>query len=217
MKLSVLNTDGKKVDTLEVAKQWEDVPLAKQAIKDSVVYYLANRRRGTAKAKDRSEVNFSTRKPWQQKGTGRARAGTASSPLWRKGGVVFGPKPRDFSIDLPKKVRRLALKSALGGKVRNKEIIIIDKFDVDKPKTKLAIKCLENLESGPKALIVVKGINRNLQLSVRNIPGVDLSRACDLNTYVVLEHGKLIVEKEAWGELENRLLKSNHKITQDVL
>lgn len=207
MKLSVLNTDGKKVDTLEIAKQWEEIPLAKQAIKDSVVYYLANWRRGTAKAKDRSELNFTTRKPWQQKGTGRARAGTASSPLWRKGGVVFGPKPRDFSIDLPKKVRRLALKSVLGDKVRNKDIIIIDKFDIDKPKTKLAVKWLENLESGPKPLIVVKGINRNVQLSVRNIPWIDLSRACDLNTYVVLEHGKLIVEKEAWGELEDRLLK----------
>lgn len=211
MKLPILNTDGKKTDTLEISKQWEEIPLAKQAIRDSVVYYLANKRRGTAKAKDRSEISFSTRKPWRQKGTGRARAGTASSPLWRKGGVVFGPKPRDFSIDLPKKVRRLALKSVLGDKVRNKNIIIIDKFDIDKPKTKLAVKWLENLEGGPKALIVVKDVNRNVQLSVRNIPGVDLSRACDLNTYIVLQHRKLIIEREAWGELESRLLK------QDVL
>lgn len=209
MKLPVLNTDGKKVDTIEIADQWEKIPLARQAIKDSVVYYLANKRRGTAKAKDRSEVNFTTRKPWQQKGTGRARAGTASSPIWRKGGVVFGPKPRDFSISLPKKVRRLALKSVLGDKVRGKEVIIVDRIDIEKPKTNVAVKWLGNLESGNKPLIIVKDINKNLNLSVRNIPGVGLSRASDLNTYTVLEHRKLVVEKEAWEELEGRILKES--------
>lgn len=207
MKLPVLSTDGKKTETIEISKQWENIPLAKQAIRDSVVYYLANRRRGTAKAKDRSELNFTTRKPWQQKGTGRARAGTASSPIWRKGGVVFGPKPRDFSIDLPKKVRRLALKSVLGDKVRGKDVIIIDKLEIEKPKTKIVAGWLKNLESGIKPLIVVKDINKNVQLSLRNIPEVNLSRACDLNSYIVLEHRKLIVEKEAWGELEKKILK----------
>lgn len=207
MKVPVYNRDGKKADTIEIAEEWEKVPLAKQAIKDSVVYYLANKRRGIAKAKDRSEVNFTTRKPWQQKGTGRARAGTASSPVWRKGGVVFGPKPRDFSITLPKKVKRLALKSVLGDKVRGKEVIIVDRIDIDNPKTKVAVEWLRNLESGNKPLIIVKDINKNLNLSVRNIPGVGLSRASDLNTYTVLEHRKLVVEKEAWEEIEGRLLK----------
>lgn len=209
MKLNVLSTDGKKVDTLDIAKQWEDIPLAKQAIKDAVVYYLANRRRGTAKAKDRSEVSFSTRKPWQQKGTGRARAGTRSSPIWRKGGVVFGPKPRDFSIKLPKRVRRLALKSALSDKIRNKEVIIVDKLSIDKPKTKTTVGWLGNLESGTKPLIVVKDINKNLKLSVRNIPGVGFSRASDLNTYIILAHRKMIVEKEAWEDLESKILSKN--------
>jgi large subunit ribosomal protein L4 len=208
MKLPVYTTDGKKTDTLEIAEEWEKMPLAKQAIKDAIVYYLANKRRGTAKVKDRSEVNFTTRKPWRQKGTGRARAGTASSPIWRKGGVVFGPKPRDFSISLPKKVRRLALKSAIGDKVRSQGVIIVGKIDIDKPKTKIAEKWLENLEGGSKPLIVVKEINKNVQLSVRNIPGVGFSRASDLNTYIVLEHRKMIVERDAWEELENRLLKS---------
>lgn len=206
MKLPVLSTDGKKVDTVEIAKQWDEIPLAKQAIKDSVVYYLANRRMGTAKAKDRSEINFSTRKPWKQKGTGRARAGTASSPIWRKGGVVFGPKPRDFSIGLPKKVRRAALKSALGDKLRNKDMIIVDKFDIDKPKTKTLGAWLKKLESGHRPLIVVKDMNKNVRLSVRNIPGVGFTRARDLNTFVILEHRKMIVEKEAWEELEKKFI-----------
>lgn len=206
MKISILNTDGKKVDTFEIDKQWEEIPLARQAIKDAVVYYLANMRRGTAKAKDRSELNFSTRKPWQQKGTGRARVGTRSSPIWRKGGVVFGPKPRDFSINLPKRVRRLALKSALSDKVRNKEVIIVDKLNIEKPKTKTALVWLKNLGSGVKPLIVVKDTNKNLQLSVRNILGVGFSRASDLNTYIILAHRKIIVEKEAWEEVEKRLI-----------
>lgn len=208
MKLQIYSTDGKKTDTLEISKQWEKIPLAKQAIKDAVVYYLANKRQGTAKAKDRSEVNFTTRKPWQQKGTGRARAGTASSPIWRKGGVVFGPKPRDFSIGLPKKIRRLALRSAMGDKVRSENIIIIDKISMDKPKTKTVVEWLRNLKSTDKPLIVVKDSNRNLLLSIRNVPGIGFTRACDLNTYILLKHKKLVIEKEAWGEIETRLLKS---------
>lgn len=207
MKLTVLNAEGKKVDTIEISKQWEEIPLAKQAIKDSVVYYLANKRRGTAKAKDRSEVNFTTRKPWQQKGTGRARAGTASSPIWRKGGVVFGPKPRDFSINLPKKVRRLALKSALSKKVKNNELILVNKIDIDKPGTKMAVRLLETLESGNKPLLVLKDMSKNIRLSVRNIPGVGIARGIDLNTYLLLKHNKIVIEKGAWEELEERLLK----------
>lgn len=212
MKVPVLNIEGKEVDTIEIADQWEKIPLAKQAIKDSVVYYLANRRRGTAKTKDRSEVNFTTRKPWQQKGTGRARAGTASSPIWRKGGVVFGPKPRDFSIRLPKRVRRLAIKSVLGDKVQNKEVIIINRLDMDKPKTKIAMNWLQNIEAGSKPLVVVKEMNKNLNLSLRNIPGVGLSRASDLNAYILLEHRKLVVEREAWQEIEEKFLREESKL-----
>lgn len=206
MKIQVYSIDGKKTDTMEISKHWEEIPVFKQAIKDAAVYYLASRRQGTAKAKDRSEVNFTTKKPWAQKGTGRARSGTASSPIWRKGGVVFGPKPRDFSIGLPKKVRQLALKSVLGTKVRDKSIILIDKMDISKPKTKTAVALLKNLESGRKPLLVAKNSNKNILLSIRNIPGVGFSRASDLNTYDVLAHGKLIVEKDAWSEIESKFL-----------
>lgn len=206
MKIQVLDIEGKKVDTLDIAKEWEGMPSSKQAVKDAVVYYLANKRMGTAKAKDRSEVNFTTRKPWAQKGTGRARSGTASSPIWRKGGVVFGPKPRDFSIGLPKKVLRLALKSALAGKLKDKKIIIIDKIDIKKPKTKDVTGMIKNLEGGRKPLIVLKENNKNVRLSARNIPGVGIDRASDLNTYNVLVHGKLIIEKDAWGVIESKLL-----------
>lgn len=207
MKIQVLSTEGKKVDTLEIAKQWEEIPLARQAVKDTVVYYLAKQRRGTAKAKDRSEVNFTTRKPWAQKGTGRARAGTASSPIWRGGGVVFGPRPRDFSIDLPKKVRTLALKSVLSSKLKNKEVVFVDKIAIDKPKTKTMAILLKNLEGGKKPLVVIKEINRNVLLSIRNIPDAHFCNASDLNTYTVLAHNKLIIEKGAWDFLEAKLLK----------
>jgi large subunit ribosomal protein L4 len=206
MKIPIYSKDGKKIDSVDVSKQWEEVPRAKQAVKDAVVYYLANKRQGNAKAKDRSEVNFTTRKPWAQKGTGRARSGTASSPIWRKGGVVFGPKPRDYSIDLPKKVRKLALMSILGDKLRKNEIILVDSIDVDKPKTKKIFEFLKKLESGSKPLLVTKDNNRNVYLSVRNIPGVGFSRAIDLNTYEVAAHGKLVVEKEAWSLLETKIL-----------
>ena len=208
MKLPVYNAEGKKIDTLETAKGWKDVIFAKQAVKDTVIYALANKRRGTAKAKDRSELNFTTRKPWAQKGTGRARSGTASSPIWRKGGVVFGPKPRDFAINLPKKVRRLALQSVLGEKVRNSEIIIIDRFNVEKPKTKTAKIFLDKIECNVKPLIVMKENNKNVQLSVRNIPGVGFIRVNDLNVYDVLSHKKMVIDKDAWEILESKMLDS---------
>ncbi len=206
MKIPVYSKEGKKVDSIDVSKQWEGVPRAKQAVKDAVVYYLANKRQGNAKAKDRSEVNFTTKKPWAQKGTGRARSGTASSPIWRKGGVVFGPKPRDYSIDLPKKVRKLALMSILGDKLRKKEVILVDSMDADKPKTKKMFEFLNKLESGSRPLLITKDNNRNVYLSVRNIPGVGFSRASDLNTYEVAAHGKLVVEKEAWNFIETKIL-----------
>jgi large subunit ribosomal protein L4 len=206
VKISIVNKEGKKVDSIDVSKGWDSIPLCKQAIKDAVVYHLSNQRQGNAKAKDRSEVNFTTKKPWAQKGTGRARSGTASSPIWRKGGVVFGPKPRDYSIDLPKKVRKLALKSMLGNKIKKNEVILVDTIEVEKPKTKFIVEFLNKIESGRRPLLVTKDTNRNVYLSVRNIPGVGFSRASDLNTYEVAAHGKLVVEKDAWSLLEEKLL-----------
>ena len=205
MKLSIYNTNGEKIDSLEVSKAWKDIPLAQQAVKDTVVYHLARLRGGTASAKTRSEVSFSKRKPWRQKGTGRARAGTAGSPIWRKGGVAFGPKPRDFSFKLPKKVRRLALRSVLGEKLRNKEVVIVDRMVLDKPQTKTLQIWLKNLNGGRKPLLTMENMDRNILLSVRNVPGVDFSRVSDLNVYMVLNHGKIIIDKGAWDVLERKV------------
>lgn len=207
MKLSIYNTDGEKIDTLEASKEWTDVPVVQQAVKDTVVYHLARLRRGTASTKNRGEVNFSKRKPWRQKGTGRARVGTAGNPIWRKGGVAFGPKPRDFSFKLPKKVRRVALKSVLGEKARNKEVIIVDKIELNKPKTKTLQLWLKNLNGGRNPLFVMEDMDRNISLSVRNVPGVDFSRVNDLNVYTILNHGKMIITKGAWELLERKIFK----------
>lgn len=205
MKLSIYNTNGEKIKDLETSKEWKDIPIARQAIKDAVVYHLARQRRGTANTKIRSEINFSKRKPWRQKGTGRARAGKSNSPIWRKGGVVFGPRLRDFSFKLPKKVRRLALKSVLSEKLHNKEIIVVDKIKLDKPKTKTIQLWLKNLDGGRKPILVMESMDKNVLLSSRNIPGLDFSRANDLNTYLILNHGKIIITKEAWEVLEKRV------------
>lgn len=205
MKLSIYNTNGEKIKDLETSKEWKDMPVARQAIKDTVVYHLARQRRGTANTKIRSEINCSKRKPWRQKGTGRARIGKANSPIWRKGGVAFGPRPRDFSFKLPKKVRRLAFKSVLGEKLHSKEIILVDKMKLDKPKTKTIQLWLKNLGAGRKPILVMENMDKNLLLSSRNIPGLDFSRVNDLNTYLILNHGKIIITKDAWGVLEKRV------------
>lgn len=205
MKLEIHNTNGEKTGTLDAAKEWKDIPRAKQAVKDTVVWHLARLRRGTVSTKIRSEVSFSRRKVWKQKGTGRARVGNAANPIWRKGGVVFGPKPRDFSFSLPKKVRQLAFKSVVADKIRNNEIIIIDKININKPKTKTVQLWLNNLNSGRRALVVTEDTNRNLLLSLRNIPGANLIKTSNLDVYTVLNHKKVIVTKKAWALLEERV------------
>ena len=205
MKYPVYNKDGKELEKIEIAGKWKDVPAAGQAIKDAVVHFRSRGRRSIAKVKDRSEVNFTTRKPWRQKGTGRARAGTASSPIWRKGGVVFGPHRRDFSIKMPKKARRLALRSALADKVRNKEVVFIDNLNIEKPKTKIMEKWLRNWKAEKNPLVVAESIDKNVRLAARNIAGVGLSAVGDLNTYNVLVHKKLVVEKNAWKVLEKKI------------
>jgi len=205
MNIKMFDKEGKKLELVTVSKQWAEVKSAKQAVKDSVVYYLAKQRQGNAKAKDRSEVNFTTKKPWQQKGTGRARSGTATSPIWRKGGVVFGPKPRDYSIKLPKKVRELALKSIIADKLKNDEIVMIGKIDLKEPKTKDIAELLKKIECGRSPLVVTRENDKIVRLSVRNMPDVGLIRVADLNTYQVISHGKIVIEKDAWSVLEEKV------------
>lgn len=172
---------------------------------DAVVMQMASRRRGTAATRTRSEVSGSGRKPWRQKGTGRARAGSIRSPLWRGGAVVFGPKPRDYSYKLPQKVRRLALRSALASKVREGNIIVLDELQLERPRTKDMVTILHALAARDKALVVTASPDPNVELSARNIPGVTFLTPAGLNVYDLLAHEKLVITKDAVAQVQEVL------------
>jgi large subunit ribosomal protein L4 len=181
------------------------VHLKESLLHEAVVNFLANQRQGTHATKTRGLVSGGGRKPWRQKHTGRARAGSIRSPLWKGGGTTFGPQPRDYSYDLPKKTKRLALKTALSLKMSERAITIIDGFSMDRPKTKDMIETLKNLgleEEG--VLIVTPEKNEVVALSARNIPGVKVVRVSDLNSYDVLVHGKLLMTKDAAATLKEK-------------
>jgi len=167
-------------------------------IHNAVVNFLANQRQGTHATKTKGLVSGGGKKPWKQKHTGRARSGSSRSPLWRGGGTVFGPQPRDYSYSLPKKARRLALKAVLSGKFADGEIIVIDELAFDKPRTKEMVSVLKGLElEGKSTLVVVPEHNEGVALSARNIPGVTVKRVTDLNSYDVAAHARLLMTKRA--------------------
>jgi large subunit ribosomal protein L4 len=172
---------------------------------DVVVMQLANRRRGTASTKSRGEVRGGGRKPWRQKGTGRARVGTTRSPIWRGGAITFGPKPRDYSYAVPKKLRRKAVKSALTCKVNDGELLILEDLKLDEPKTKEMARILKNLDVNKKALIVLADKDENVIKSSRNIPGVTPIAANALNVYDILNHKNLVMTKDAVARIEEVL------------
>jgi large subunit ribosomal protein L4 len=165
----------------------------------------ASQRQGTSKVKNRSEVRGGGRKPWRQKGTGRARQGSIRSPQWRGGGVVFGPVPRSYSYKLPKKVRRLAIKSALSTKVQDNSIVVLEALSFDAPKTKEMVAVLKNLTVERKALVVTADLNENVALSARNIPGVTVVAANGLSVLDVMNHDKLVITKDAVEKVEEVL------------
>jgi len=206
MQLKIYDIEYKNVGNLQTAAEWNKLFPADQAVKDTVVYHLARVRGGTASSKLRGEVDISKRKPWKQKGTGRARIGKANSPIWRGGGVTFGPKPRNFSFKLPKKVRRLAFKTVLGEKLHNKDVLVIDKMVLDKPSTKTLHIWLKKMDSGRKPLLIMEKIDKNILLSIRNMKEVVLNRALDVDVYTILNHGKIIITESAWKILERRAL-----------
>lgn len=178
------------------------VPLGEPLLHEAVVNFLANQRQGTHATKTKGLVSGGGKKPWKQKHTGRARAGSIRSPLWRGGGIVFGPQPRDYSYNLPKKAKRLALKTALSLKMSGGAITIIDGFLMDKPKTKDMIATLKNLGlEGEKILIITPENDKIIILSARNIPGVKVVRVSDLNSYDVLVHDRLLMIKDAIAKL----------------
>ncbi|EPY14571.1 MULTISPECIES: 50S ribosomal protein L4 [Paenibacillus] len=201
-KVAVYNMSGAQVGEIELSDSVFGIEPNKNVLHDAVVMQLASMRQGTHKVKGRSEVRGGGRKPWKQKGTGRARQGSIRSPQWVGGGTVFGPTPRSYAYKLPKKVRRLAIKSALSSKVLAEQIIVIDSLALNTPKTKEFAAVLNNLKVDRKALVVLPEYNDNVALSARNIPSVKLVAADGVNVYDVLRHEKLIITKDAVQKVE---------------
>ena len=200
-KVDLLNMEGKKVGDIELAESVFAVEVNEDVMHEVVVNYLANQRQGTQSTKTRSEVRGGGRKPWKQKGTGRARQGSIRAPQWIKGGIALGPKPRSYKYTLNKKVRRLALKSALSSKVLENQILVLDELKLEEIKTKAMAKVLENLKA-EKALIVILDKDVNVQASARNIPNVKTASVNTINTYDLLKYETLIVTKAAVEKIE---------------
>ncbi|WIV18809.1 50S ribosomal protein L4 [Paenibacillus polygoni] len=204
-KVALYNVSGSQVGEVELNDAVFGIEPNTHVLHDAVVMQRASLRQGTHKVKGRSEVRGGGRKPWKQKGTGRARQGSIRAPQWVGGGTVFGPTPRSYAFKLPKKVRRLAIKSALSSKVIDNEIIVLDALTLNAPKTKEFAAILNNLKVDRKALIVASGYDDNVALSARNIPGVKFVAADGINVLDVLTYDKLIITKEAVQMVEEVL------------
>jgi large subunit ribosomal protein L4 len=205
MKLSVLDIQGQPQGELEVRFPVVMDGHGTQAVHDVVVAYQAAQRMGTACTKTMGDVAGSGRKPWRQKGTGRARAGSFASPLWRGGGVVFGPKPRDFTKKVSKSTRRLALRKALSERLKAGDVLLVDELKLSAPKTREFAGILNALQALGSTLIVTSAIDRNLTLAVRNLPRVELTTSDTLNTYEVLRFDKIIFIRSAFEKVDQRL------------
>lgn len=203
--LSVYDTEGKKVDDLALSEEVFGADPNRPLLHQAVVAYLANQRTGTAFTKTRGEVRGGGRKPWRQKGTGRARHGSRRSPIWRKGGIVFGPRPREYRIDLPKKAKRKALISALSAKVKAEEVRIVDRLELPEPKTKELVGILDKLGVAPKVLIVTADGDERVVRSARNLKGVKAISADSLNPYQILNARYMVITRAAAAKIEEAL------------
>ena len=201
-KVTMYNISGDQVGEIELSDDIFGIEINENAMYEVVKNQLANKRQGTQSTKTRAEVRGGGRKPWRQKGTGRARVGSIRSPLWVGGGVTFAPKPRDYSYRLPKKIRKLAMKSALTSKVNNDEIVVLDGLNISAPKTKEMINILSNLNADKKALIVMDERDDAVIKSARNIPGVKTTSVNTLNVYDILKYDKFIITKDAVQKVE---------------
>ncbi|MFI3229927.1 MAG: 50S ribosomal protein L4 [bacterium] len=199
--VKVLNMSGSEVGSVELNENIFGVEVNEHVMHQAVVQYLANQRQGTQSAKTRAEVRGGGRKPWKQKGTGRARQGSIRSPQWTGGGVVFAPKPRDYSFKLNKKVKRLALKSALTTKVNDNNLVVVDEIKLAEIKTKEMKKVLDNLKIN-KGLLVLEENDRNVSLSMRNIPNMKTAGINTINVYDILKYESFIVTKGALQKIE---------------
>lgn len=204
-KVAVYSVNGSQVGEVELSETIFGIQPNVHVLHSAVLLQQAAERRGTHKTKGRSEVRGGGRKPWKQKGTGRARQGSIRSPQWVGGGTVFGPTPRSYSFKLPKKVRRLAIKSALSSKVIDNDIIVLDQLALSQPKTKEFASILNNLKVARKALVVTANYEDNVALSARNIPGIKFVAADGINVLDVLVHDKLIITKDAVEKVQEVL------------
>ena len=202
MLTKVYNMAGKQVGEIELPEAVFGVEPNEAAVHDAVKNHLANKRQGTQSALTRAEVSGGGRKPWRQKGTGRARQGSTRAPQWTHGGIVFAPKPRDYSYSLNKKAKRLALKSVLSAKASEQAVVVIDELKMETPKTKEFAALLKAVGCDTKTLVVTAAADANVVKSGRNIPGCEVTFANLLNTYDVLNANKLVVDKAALQKIE---------------
>jgi large subunit ribosomal protein L4 len=209
MKLAIVNLAGEAAGEMEIADELL-IKNAKgtQAVHDAVVAYLANQRLGTAKTKQMGEVAGTGKKPWRQKGTGRARAGSFQSPLWRGGAVVFGPRPRDYSLKVPKKLKTLAFRKALSERLLAGDVMVVDNLKLDSHKTKPFASALRKLASAKTTLVVADPVGDNLRLASRNMPSVAVEPADSVNVYQLLRFDKIVTTKSALEKLQARMRKA---------
>ena len=200
--VKVLNMAGQQVGEIELNAAIFGIEPNQAVVHDVVKNHLANCRQGTQSALTKGEVSYSTRKPWRQKGTGRARAGYTGSPVWTHGGVAFAPKPRDYSYTLNKKVKRLALKSALSAKAAENEIVVVDGLKVEEIKTSVFNSFLKKIGVEKKALVVTESVDEKVVKSARNIAGVETTIASILSPYMILTNGVMVVDKAALAKIE---------------
>lgn len=196
-KVALYNQTGSQIGEVELSDAVFGIEPNTSVLYDAIIMQRASRRQGTHAVKNRAVVRGGGRKPWRQKGTGRARQGSIRSPQWVGGGVVFGPTPRSYSYKLPKKVRRLAIKSALSSKVQDNDVVVLEALSLDAPKTKDMVQVLNALSLDKKVLIVTADSNQNVELSARNIPGVTVVDANGVNVLDVVSHDKMVITKEA--------------------
>ncbi len=205
MKLAVKDTQGNQHGELEVKFPLIEDGKGTQAVHDTVVAYMAAQRSGTACTKTMGEVAGTGKKPWRQKGTGRARAGSFASPLWRGGGVVFGPKPRDWRLKVSKATKRLALRKALGERLKAGDVVVLEGITLNSHKTKEFLGVMSALQLEGTTLIIASPADRNLVLASRNVPNVELTSGDSLNVYQILRFSKLVFTRDAFEKVEKRL------------
>ena len=201
-KAKLVNMAGEQIGEYDLSEAVFGIEPNESVVHSSVVNYLANQRQGTQSALTKGEVSYTTRKPWKQKGTGRARAGYTGSPVWRHGGVAFAPKPRDYRFSLTKKTKRLALKSVLSAKAAGSAIIVVDGLKMDEIKTKVFKKFLETAGVAGKAMVITENVDEAVIKSARNLPGVSITTATVISPYTLLNGGTLVIDKAAVQKIE---------------